>query len=148
MKISFAIAAILRALLAAIPTVTAFPAARASMRAPEQPIHRDVGSGMNQGFPEGLERIARISLLQVHQVPNANDPATAAEPLVLNPSGALLEAIRIFAAAYEELAKEARSRETSSEEAMVESFETAQALANGLKRLDRGLHKSKDVVAK
>ncbi|KAF9124150.1 hypothetical protein BGX30_001094 [Mortierella sp. GBA39] len=133
MKTSFAIATILGALLATAPTITALPAARAPMRAPELPIHRDVGSGMNQGFPEVLERIARISLLQVHRVPNANGPATAAESLVLNPSsGALLEAIRKFAAAYEELTKEAGSRETSSVEAMVESFETAQALANGV----------------
>ncbi|KAG9062776.1 hypothetical protein KI688_005082 [Linnemannia hyalina] len=103
------------------------------MRAPEQPVHRDVGSGMNQGFPEGLERIARISLLEIHRVPNVNGPATAAEPLVLNlSSGAMLEAIRKFAAACEELAKEAVYRETSSEETMVESFETAKALANGV----------------
>ncbi|KAF9341985.1 hypothetical protein BGZ91_003682, partial [Linnemannia elongata] len=87
----------------------------------------------NQGFPGGLERIARISILQAHRVPTTIGPATDAESLTLNPSSdALMEAIKKFAKAYEDLVKEAGSRETLSEEAMIESFETVQALANGV----------------
>lgn len=121
------------ALLAAIPTITALPTARVPVRAPEQPVLRDIPLVRTKDFSEGLGRIARISLLQAHQISNAKNPATAAESLALNPSSdALLEAIKRFAVAYEDLVKEAGSREPPSEEAMVESFETDQVLANGL----------------
>lgn len=103
------------------------------MRALEQPVLRDIPSGQNQGFLEALERSVHISLLQAHRVPNANGPVTAAEPLSLNlSSDALLEAIKKFAEAYEDLVKEAGFLEASSEEAIVETFETVQALANGV----------------
>ncbi|KAG0069638.1 hypothetical protein BGZ89_002452 [Linnemannia elongata] len=80
-----------------------------------------------------LERIARISLLQAYRVPTTNGPATDAESLTLNPSSdALMVAIKKFAKAYEDLVKEAGSRETLSKEAMIEPFEIVQALANGV----------------
>ncbi|KAG0076620.1 hypothetical protein BGZ90_008435 [Linnemannia elongata] len=125
MKTSFALVAILGgALLAAIPTITALPVARVPMKTLEQPIFRDIPWVRTKDFREDWN---------AHRVPTTIGPATDAESLTLNPSSdALMEAIKKFAKAYEDLVKEAGSRETLSEEAMIESFETVQALANGV----------------